>query len=700
MKRNKKKYVSFKMKVMSELGLLLLLPFLVALIILIVANYITIKKDKFVDNEIIMNSATSAVNEKIHGYLNVIVTAAQSEEMKSLDPDRVEAMMLKIMAQYDESVWSHFLMTDSGGNEIAHSSHERGSNIADREYHTIPWERDIAYVCTPSVSKSTGNKIIPLCAPVHDDSGNVIASLVGFVYLDHISQVLSDFLTTENSYMLMINEDGLVATSTRDPEWGMAVNLLNPEDEVSREAAARMPADFIYIIRDMSEGKTGSIVEKSDLGTSVMTWVPAGINDTNIGLIMVSPFTERFRTIVSILFGMIILSVLIMILGILSVLRITGKLSLTIAWISDTMVGLTNGKTQVKLGKLGYQNTQQVNNMISSVRMLCEKLGDTISKLNQNSGRLTQTAGIISQTVGDSNSAVTDLSAISEELAASMEVVNDHVVEISGRMKSVLSSAEQFIEKFEESTVIVSDLGKQANDTQKNAMSGKENAIKVVEEMSGELTASIEESEDVKKIADMTDEILNISDQTNLLSLNASIESARAGESGRGFAVVAEEVRKLSEESNSTAMEIQNVSNHIIDVVQKLGNNSSAMLDFMGNTVVNDYNQFETAATGYADGMEKVNDIMHEFSNMAYELQDTIREMENELSSISQSVSECSSGIMSIADSSVSLTQAMADINEEVGHNLKISEELQGQVDRLEGKESKEQADEAKDTEQ
>ena len=682
------KKMSFKMKILSELGLCLLLPILFVLILLIIFNYNAIKMDKFNDNEIIMRSAAEAVNEKINGYLNVVVTATESNDVKSLDPDRVENMMLAIMEDYDEGVWSHFLMTDADGNEIAHSSHNRGNNIADREYHYIPWERDMAYVCNPSISKSTGNKIVPLCAPVHDDNGNVIASLVGFVYLDHISQVLSDYLMTQNSYMIMVNENGLVAASTKDSSWDMTVNLIQPGegDAVSGDIIAGLPEDFKNIIVNMTEGGTGSTVGSSDIGTSVMTWAPTGINETNISLLMVSPLMESFRTIVVMMAGMIVLTVLILLLGIVVILRITGKLSVTISWISDTMVGLCNGNTQVAIRKLGYQNTRQIGDMITSVTTLCDKLGDTIQGLNRGSSQLTQTAGTISRTVGDSDMAVTDLSAISEELASSMEVVTNHTGEISERMQNVRSASEEFIAKFEESIGMVEQLHQQAEHTHENAISGKENAIKVVREISDALKNSIEESADAKKIADMTGEILNISGQTNLLSLNASIESARAGESGRGFAVVAEQVRKLSEESNTTAVKIQDLSNHVIEVVERLGRDSGQMLNFMGDTVVSDYNQFELAASEYAEGMKQVNGIMHEFSRMAKELKEVIREMEAELSSINTSISECSTGIMNIADSSTSLAQAMADINEEVEYNLKISEELHGQVERLEGK--------------
>lgn len=93
------------------------------------------RADKFHDNETILNGVAQSVNEKVNAYFNVVVAMAQTSECRSLEPDKVEDLMLSVMGQFEDGVWSHFLMTDAQGNEIAHSTHFRGNNISDREYH-------------------------------------------------------------------------------------------------------------------------------------------------------------------------------------------------------------------------------------------------------------------------------------------------------------------------------------------------------------------------------------------------------------------------------------------------------------------------------------------------------------------------------------------------------------------------------------
>ena len=92
-----------------------------------------------------------------------------------------------------------------------------------------------------------------------------------------------------------------------------------------------------------------------------------------------------------------------------------------------------------------------------------------------------------------------------------------------------------------------------------------ESTINGVSQIAESIGVLVKETEDIGQILST---ILNISSQTNLLALNAAIEAARAGESGKGFAVVAEEVRKLAEQSGSSAENIRNIVTRVIDTTK------------------------------------------------------------------------------------------------------------------------------------
>lgn len=684
----KKKGMSFQSKILLQMIGYIIVPVLIALGVTAAITYYASVNNQMENSQTIVGSVSKSLNETLNGYLNVVIAAADSEECKSLDPDRVEDYMLKIMDDYDDTVWSHFLMTNEAGDEIAHSSHNRGHNIAEREYHYVPWNENRAYICDPAISKSTGNKIVPLCAPVHDDQGNVIASLVGFVYLDHVSSDLDKFRSTNNSYLMLVNEGGVVAASTKDSSWDMMVDLIDPdsEDQMSIDIVNELSDGYKAVIERMSNGEAGADIISDGGKRSVAVWVPLEANSSNIGLLMVSPTDELFASIYRTMLMLAVICIGVVIISIIVILLISKKISKIMIWTAETMDSLINGNTDVDITKVGYKNTYQVSSMLASITSLCEKLGSTIEKLSNGSTTLNGIADNISISVGDSNMAVSDLSAVSEELSASMNLVNEHTAKINENMAEVYQAIELFVNKFESSANMVKDLSCQAYKVKENAVNGKASAINVVNEISESLELSISKSADASKINDMTADIMEISSQTNLLSLNAAIEAARAGESGKGFAVVADEVRVLSESSNDTAGKIKKMNDHILSIVGQLSEDSGRMMQFMNTRIMDDYNQFEVSANNYADGMEEVNNDMTEFLEMALNLKSIVSDMEVELNGIRDSISECTYAVDNVAEASTSLAVAMQNIGDEVSQNLSISEDLKEQVAHLEGK--------------
>jgi len=679
---------SIKRKIILQFLCFLIIPLLVLLGILLRFTYSSVEEDKMADSSLIVNSAAQGVHEKINGYMNVVVAAASSDDVRSLNPDRAEALMNDIMGRYDKTVWSHFLMTDASGTEIAHSSHHRGANIAKREYHFIPWQNNKPYICTPTISKSTGNKIIPLAVPVRDAKGKVIASLVGFVYLDHVTQILTDYLVTPSSFMLMLNQDGTVAAATNKAEWAMAANLLKPDAQQKTvgEVQAFLTPDLQKVLTEVTSGKTGSLAGESSLGDSAISWAQTKINDKHIGLVMVSPSDERLVAVHHIVIGIVGLCVIILLLCVGTILFVTGKVSSMIEWISASMEKLAAGDTRLQADNVAYGNTRQVADMVESVQVLSNKLENVISQLNEGSAQLTEVTESIAKNTSSSNEEVTNLSAVSEEMSATMDGVASNTKLIRDRMRQLVNNANGMMEEMERNATLIKQLSDKSESIRVDAVKGKNNATTMVNEISGALKESIAQSGKAKNIGEMTGEILAISDQTNLLALNASIEAARAGEAGRGFAVVAGEVRKLSEESNSVAMNIQGLSGEIISIVDRLGKDSSTMLDFMVGTVVNDYNMFEESANSYTTSIGQLSEVMKSFNELALQLKDTIAEAEQQLESIAESVADCNTGIATLAESSVSLAQAVAGINDEVSTNLTISRNMQQQVDKLSGK--------------
>ena len=197
-----------------------------------------------------------------------------------------------------------------------------------------------------------------------------------------------------------------------------------------------------------------------------------------------------------------------------------------------------------------------------------------------------------------------------------------------------------------------------------NTIAGKDLTSSKIIEIRGMLNEALEESRSVEKIKQLTGEILDITSQTNLLSLNASIEAARAGEAGKGFAVVADEIRALADSSANTANNIQNISNLVISAVEKLAGNAETMLQFVDEKVLQDYDEFVVVVEKYEHDADSMNNLIGDFSKNTGEIRDTISAMTTGLNDISVAVDESAKGVTNVAESAVSLVASMAQIQQ------------------------------------
>ena len=289
----------------------------------------------------------------------------------------------------------------------------------------------------------------------------------------------------------------------------------------------------------------------------------------------------------------------------------------------------------------------EVGELLERLAAMREGLHQLIAAMLGNVDRLRQQAGELSRTAGVSADAIEQQSRAAASMASDMERLSASIVQVEDNAREAHGVSQQSAEQALTGGKIIHQTAGEMTHVA-TAVNGTAGTLRGLEEVSLQISGIVQVIHD-------------ISDQTNLLALNAAIEAARAGEQGRGFAVVADEVRKLAERTGSSTQEIGAMISRIQEGTQQAVREMEAGVGRVTEGV-SLAREAGDSVTAIRDSAQRAAQVVEDISRALTEQTASARQVAQQVETIARSTEENSSTVQKTA----SLAEQLARLSEEL----------------------------------
>ncbi len=331
--------------------------------------------------------------------------------------------------------------------------------------------------------------------------------------------------------------------------------------------------------------------------------------------------------------------------------------------------------------RLDYLYGDEVGNIAVGINTFLEQLDNIINSIKKGSVVIHGASQKMDENIETCEKNSADILGGLSEVSANMEEISAALQNIDISTSDILKSAQEIKEDSDVNSNHVRQLLDNADKAKSESEHNKQKTQNIIDDITVRIEESIEKSNSVEQIRELTDNILSISSQTNLLALNASIEAARAGEAGKGFAVVATEIQALAEDTRNIANSIQETNTVVLDAVHELMENANEILEYITTTVLEDYDKFVENASQNKDGIAEIYGLLTSFSEKADNMQDLTASLSHGITEISTASESSVTALVHSTEMMDTLHLSVSEIQGESSKNSQTADSLNNEIE-------------------
>ena len=504
------------------------------------------------------------------------------------------------------------------------------------------------------LSPASNSNVAIVFANVHDASGKPIGFVGGATYVDELQSTITGMSTQglDAAQMYLIgSSDITAATYIFAPDPAMLGAPVEDEAQVQAlQQMADVPTSF-FTYRDKTLGR--SILSYRNIPSVAATFI---VTDSE------KDFLKDINSLSNFILFLVILVFCVSLVGVVLISKAISKDIEGVTEVITDLGTLDITKTQA-LEKYKGRN-DEVGLIADATKKLSSAVERTIKSLRRHSGDLQNGSGKLREnsestleSIGQVDIAVHDIAQSATEQSDETKNATDSVKEIGVMVEETKEKTMQL----KEASQSMQDSSKKAGEILKELGEVNEKTKTAVDAMYEQTAQTSHSADQISKASEL---IASIATQTNLLSLNASIEAARAGDAGRGFAVVAGEIGSLASQTADTTKEIN-------DIIQQLIDNSKRSIEAM-------------------DEVKKIIDMQNEYVQQTKEIFGSVEgEIANNLDSIDeisstvQRLDDVRSSVVNVVESLSTIAETNAATTQETSASTSVVSNMMEEVSTI-----------------